>query len=140
MSIEENKALIRRFFEECWNRKNLEIADDLFAADHVFHGTEGEVPDAGPERVKQMIAELIAAFSDLRFDAEEPMIAEGDMIAYRWAITGTHNGWFSGIAPTNKEIKMTGISIERIMDGKIQETWDSTDRLGLLQQLGVITK
>lgn len=138
MLIDDNKALVRHFFEECWNRKNLGVIDEIFAPDHIFHGYEDEKTDAGTDGIKQIIATLIVAFSDLRFDVEEPMIAEGDMVAYRWVISGTHHGWLTGIAPTNKEIRMTGMSIERIVDGKIQETWDSTDRLGLLKQLGII--
>jgi predicted ester cyclase len=79
----------------------------------------------------------IAAFPDMRVPIED-VVAEGDKVAVRWALEATHQGAFLGILPTGKRIRMNGISILRPADGKIAEQWEQSDRMGLLQQLGVI--
>ena len=135
MSTENHKALIRRFVEEVWNRQNLSIVDELFAANHVFHAAGGPLLDR--EGHKQMIAHFESAFPDGRTTTED-MIAERDAVAQRWTYTGTHQGAFQGIPPTGKRVRLTGISIWRFEDGKIVQSWHDLDALGLMQQLSVI--
>lgn len=136
MSTEENKALIRRFNDEVWNKGNLGGIDELFASTWVGHNLPpGLAP--GPEGLKQMAASFRAAFSDIRTVVDD-QIAEGDRVAWRWTFRGTHTGEFMGIPPTGKEITLTGISIDRLAGGKLVERWDSVDTMSMLQQLGAI--
>lgn len=135
MSTEDNKALMRRVYEEIYNQKNLTLIDELAAADFVFHG--GSRAIQGREAYKQFALMYIAAFPDLHFTIED-MIAEGDTVVVRHTLRGTHKGDFMGIPPTGKQATVTGITITRIANGKGVETWADGDDLGLMQQLGVI--
>ena len=136
MSVEENKAIARRFIEEVWHQKNLTVIDEIFATDYVYH--MAGMPDIrGPEGFKQMVVMYLTAFTNIQWTIEA-LIAEGDMVAIRLTFRGTHQGELMGIPPTGKQVTVTGIGIQRIADGKFQETWDSFDMLGLLQQLGVV--
>jgi len=136
MSAEENKALIRRFTEEFRNRGNLAVADELLAPNYILHAGLG--PDIrGPEGCKQDIVTVRSAFPDFHVTIDD-MVAEGDRVAYRWTMCGTHSGEFAGITPTGKQVTGWGMSIERIVGGKIVETWNRYDTLSLMQQLGVI--
>jgi len=140
MSTEQNKAVVRRLVEEVWNKKNLAMADELFAVDFVNHAAPPGTPP-GPGATKQFITIIHAAFPDLRFVTED-LIAEGDRVVVRATVRGTHNGVFPTpigiIAPTGKQVTMTGIIIFRIAGGKVAEEWVNRDMLGLLQQLGAI--
>lgn len=137
MSIEENKAIVRRVFEEVWNQRKLDVVDDIFATDHIFHDPfAGNVK--GIEGYKQLVSRNITAFPDGQFTIEE-QVAEGDKVATRWTGTGTHKGELMGIPPTNVQVTLTGIGISHIVGGKIVEGWTSWDVLGMLQQLGVVS-
>ena len=135
MSTEENKAVVRRMYEE-WNKRNLAGIWELYAPDYVYHGT-GVFPDLDLAAMKQMVPAFWTAFPDEHMVVED-MIAEGDKVAYRFTFRGTHQGDFMGIPPTGKQVSVTGITIDRIKDGKVVESWANYDTLGLLQQLGVI--
>ncbi len=131
-----NKDIVRRVLEEIYNQGNLDVADETFAADYIWHNVSG--PDVhGPEGMKQHAIMVRNAFPDIHITAED-MIAEGDRVATRWTIVGTHKGEFVGIPPTGVQVTFTGILISRIADGKIVEEWENSDVLGLMQQLGVI--
>ena len=136
MAAEDNKALVRRLYAAI-DEGDLAGADDLIAADLVDHGS---LPGFGPggEGFKQFFALWRAAFPDSRFTVED-LIAEGDRVAARVTVWGTHSGPFVGLAPTGKRVVVTGIVISRISAGKIVELWEETDDLGLLRQLGVRT-
>jgi len=130
----ENKAIIQNAVEEIWNQGNLDAADEYFTADYVYHA----VPEIhGAEGIKQHVAALRASFPDFRLSLVD-MIAEGDKVVSRWTGGGTHTGEFVGVPPSGKQIKITGIIISRIANRKIVEEWESSDQLGLLQQLGQI--
>jgi steroid delta-isomerase-like uncharacterized protein len=136
MSIEANKELHRRFFEELFNQGNLERADEIVAADYYNHNpAPGETPDL--EGLKQFITTVRRAFPDLHFTIED-QIAEGDKVLSRWTATGTHQAVFAGIPATGRPIRVTALNIHRVVDGKIQEGWLNWDALGLMQQLGAI--
>ena len=136
MSTEENKALIRRFFEEAWGKGNLAVADELLAADFVLHAPPpGVAPDL--EGYKQWVSMTCAGLAD-RQSTVEDQIAEGDKVVTRWTYRGTHKGELMGIAPTGKQVMVTGICIERIVGGKIVKEWSEKDNLGMMQQLGVV--
>lgn len=132
----ENKAISRRADEELFNRGNLDVADELFAPDFVYHDPAG-AELRGPESVKGYAAMLRAAFPDLHQTIED-QIAEGDKVAYRWTARGTHQGELMGIAPTGNRVTFTGIAVARLAEGKIEEMWENYDALGMMQQLGVV--
>lgn len=136
MSTEENKALMRRFYEEI-SKGNLAVVNELTAADLVDHSPF--VPGLAPGRqgTLELFTMIRAAFPDLRVTAED-MVAEGDKVAARATMSGTHKGEFMGIAPTGKQITVGVIEILRIAGGKMVEHWNVVDSLGMMQQLGVV--
>jgi steroid delta-isomerase-like uncharacterized protein len=133
MSLEENKALARRWNEEIWSKGNIAAIDELMATNFVWHT---HFPGIAPDRegFKQSIATL-SAFSDVSCVAED-MIAEGDKVAVRWTWSGKHTGEYMGIATTGKQATMTGISIIHIAGSKITAEWDEQDNMGFMAQLG----
>jgi steroid delta-isomerase-like uncharacterized protein len=138
MSAEENKAVVRRWYEEINKGKEAAIAglDELFAPDLVWHGA-GLFADMDLAGMNPLITALFTGFPDLHWVVED-LIAEGDKVVVRLTVRGTHQGEFMGIPPTGKQATWTGIEISRIEEHKFVEGWDSFDNLGLLQQLGAI--
>lgn len=136
MSTEDNKNLIRRFYEEVFNKKNVAALDAFYAPDHVDHTLPPGMPTS-PEGTKQGIAMIMTALPDLHVTIED-MIAEGDKVVTRFTTHGTQQGAFGSIPPTGKRVAITTIEITRVADGKIVEDWGLDDRLGMLQQLGLV--
>jgi steroid delta-isomerase-like uncharacterized protein len=135
---EENKAIARRALEEVFSGQgNLDVADELFAPDYVGHDPASLEDIRGPEGVKEFASMYRNAFPDVQLSVQE-QVAEGDMVATRWIASGTHQGDLMGIAPTGNRVTVAGTSVERIVDGKIEETWDNYDALGMMQQIGAI--
>jgi predicted ester cyclase len=125
VSLEENKALVRREQEELWNHTgNLDAAEELFASEQA-------------EAAKQEAADFRLGFPDVVSTIED-LIAEGDKVAARWRARATHQGEYAGIPPTGKEVEFTGISVYRIEEGKIAESWTVEDELGLMRQIGAV--
>ena len=141
MSAEQCKTIARRFIEELWHGRRLELADELFAPDCVTHQLRSGAADVGvprpPALVKRHVADWLAAFPDLRFDIEQ-MIAEGDTVATRCTMRGTHTGAWLGVAPTGRQVTVRMIVIQRIVAGQIAEDWVLVESLGLFQQLGLV--
>ena len=131
MSLEENKAIVRRFVE-AYNNQNLDLFDDLLAPDYVDHTSK-----VGREGLKQLMNMAFNAFPDLH-ETIEDIIAEGDKVWVRLTYTGTHTGEFMGIAPTGKKITAMAVAIYRIVNGKLSEYWNVTDKLALLKPQGII--
>ena len=134
---EGNKFVIRRSFEELWNKGNLSLADELFTPNYAHH--DPSTPDfgRGPESEKKRATLYRTAFPDLQLTIED-IIAEGQTVVARWSCRGTHKGDLSGIAPTGKQVTISGVSIARFTNGKMVEGWVNWDALGLMQQLGVV--
>ena len=132
----ENKALVRRLYEEVWNKRRVELVDELMSPSHAMH--DNHLPDSGvgPEAYKRNVARYVTGFPDLRFTVED-MVAENDKVAVGWTISGTHKGEFRGISPTGRKVSVEGITINQIAGGKIMDSYVSWDALGLMQQLGV---
>jgi steroid delta-isomerase-like uncharacterized protein len=125
MSLEENKALVRREQAELWNHTgNLDAAAELFAPDRV-------------EDAKQEAANVRRGFPDLESTIED-LIAERDKVVAHWRAHATHQGEYMGIPPTGNRVDFRGISIYRIEGGKIAESWSVSDLLGMMQQLGAV--
>jgi steroid delta-isomerase-like uncharacterized protein len=139
MSIEENKAIVRRLYDtfgRAVSTGNFGLLDELIAADAVDHNpVPGQAP--GLEGVKQVFTMFQTSFPDLHFVVED-QIAEGDKVVSRLTAYGTHQGDFQGLPPTGKSTTQTGIDILRLEGGKVVERWGEFDNLGLMQQLGVI--
>ncbi len=136
MSSEENKALMRHFLEEVFNKKNLTAIDEFIAPDHVDHTLPPFLPNT-PEGTKRAIELFLAAFPDVHITVED-MIAEGDKVITRYTSRGTQKGPFMAIPPTGRQVTVSSIIIARIADGKIVEECGLDDQMGLLQQLRVI--
>jgi steroid delta-isomerase-like uncharacterized protein len=137
MSTEANKSILRRYFEEAWNRNQLDVLDDIVADNYVNHDPAVPGLPPGPDGLKAIMAGFRAAFPDLHFSIED-QIADGDKVATRWTMRGTHVGEFMGVPPSGKQIITTGMQIERVVDGQIVEHWRKSDDLGLMQQLGAL--
>lgn len=131
---EENKAIARRFLDELWNRSNFGFVDQLLAGDYDGHSS---TVIRGPDGAMEFVPRLRNAFPDFQFSILD-QIAEGDKVATRWTIRGTHEGEFQGVPPSGKQIEMTGITIFRIANDKLIEGWTNEDVLGMLQQLGAV--
>ena len=130
-----NKNVVRRLFEEVWNKGSMPVADELIASTYVHH--DSSTPDAGrgPDSEKKRVTLFRTAFPDLRLTIED-IIAEGENVTVRWTGRGTHKGDLNGIAPTGKPFTISGMSIARIANGKLIEGWVNWDALSLMQQLG----
>ncbi len=134
---EKNKTIVRRLFEELWNKGNLSVADELFTPNYDHHDPSTPDVGRGPESEKKRATLYRTAFPDLRLTIED-IIAEGDAVMARWSCRGTHKGDLSGIPPTGKQFTISGVSIARVAGGKMAEGWINWDALGLMQQLGVV--
>jgi steroid delta-isomerase-like uncharacterized protein len=131
----EHEAVVRRFYEEMCNQRRNDIAAEIFSADHVNHDPQVPSPD-GPDGMAQVVTPYQEGV-DGHWGIDD-MFSAGDQVAVRWTGTGTHNGEINGIAPTGNAIEVSALSVHRIEDGKIAETWTVWDTLGFMQQLGVV--
>jgi len=134
---DQNKTVVRRLFEEVWNKGHVPVADQLFAPAYTHHDNSTPDVERGPEGEKKRVTLYRNAFPDIRFTIED-LTAEGETVVARWSCRGTHNGDLNGIAPTGKNIHITGVSIARFTNGKITEGFVNWDALGMMQQLGVV--
>jgi steroid delta-isomerase-like uncharacterized protein len=136
---DENKALIRRWFEEVWNKGREEAIDEMFAADGLAHGLADEGGDLrGAAGFKPFFRKFRAAFPDIEVVVEET-ITEGDKVAARCTVRGRHQSDSLGFAATERPMEITGMSIVRIRDGKIVEAWNNFDFMSMFQQLGALS-
>jgi predicted ester cyclase len=135
MSVqEENKVRQQRVWEELFNKKNLEIVDELFTPEWVEHMPTGDIH--GLDGAKQGPAIFYKAFPDLHVTVDD-MIAEEDKVVSRITMTGTFKGEYHGIAPTGKKFEAKGINIIKWVDGKEVEAWAILDILTFYRQLGI---
>jgi predicted ester cyclase len=134
MLTDDNKALVQRFYEEIVNQKNLTALDQFVAPNAVNH----TVPAGFPQGPSQFLGLHFNAFPDLKVTVED-LLADGDKVVARVSILGTHQGALMAVSPTGKPFTGMAINIFRIVNGKMVEHWGLADRLGALQQLGVVT-
>jgi steroid delta-isomerase-like uncharacterized protein len=133
MSTEENKTLARRYFDDFCNGRKLEIAAELFTAEHLYHDPSLPGDAEGPEGMKQVISIYHRGFPDAHWQIDD-MLATDDKVVTRWTGSGTQTGELTGnppIAPTGKKVTVMGIMVHRIAGGKIAESWDVWDTLGM---------
>jgi steroid delta-isomerase-like uncharacterized protein len=140
MSTETNKATVRRIIEEGWNEGKIAVFDEL-AAPNWIHHDPGRPHVRTLEDYKRHVTATRSAFPDIHFTIED-LIAEGDQVVLRWMRRGTHTGDLVTptvrLPATGKQVTVTGITIFRFADGKVVETWNQPDSLGMFQQLGLI--
>jgi steroid delta-isomerase-like uncharacterized protein len=131
---EQNKAIERRAFEEILSRGRFELVEQLYAKDFVNHGIHR---DATLEEDQAALKGWHQAFSDIAI-VPEKLIAEGDLVTTYWVARGTNTGTGNGLPATGKKAELAGITIWRVVDGKIKEEWSAFDQLSMMQQLGLL--
>jgi steroid delta-isomerase-like uncharacterized protein len=134
-NVEQNIAIVRRWFEEVWNQKRSTTIRELFAPDCITHGAHEAGGDVrGPEGFEVFQARLVGAFPDIRIDVQD-CFGAGDKVAVRWIATMHHNGIGLGMEPSGAEITISGMGIARLAEGKITEAWDNYDKQSMFQQI-----
>jgi predicted ester cyclase len=136
LETEANISAIRRFWDG-FNAHDLDIWDEVCAVTFVNHDAGLTTPNADLRTIKRTIGMMLAAFPDMQ-SAEEDMVAQGDRVAIRRTMRGTHRAEFMGVAPTGNAVTYTGIWVTRMEGAKLQEQWVAFDALGLLRQIGAI--
>jgi len=134
--LEKNKAVARRVFDEIFNQGKFEVADEIYAKDFVNHGVHRDV---GLKEDQDAARGWKLAFPDGRMTVLKE-IAEGDLVTVLYTGTGTNTGEGNGLPATGKKIEARGITIWRILNGKITEEWSEFDRLGIMKDLGLLPK
>jgi len=135
--VDANRALAYRFYAELWNKGNFAAANELLHPDHFDHNPPLPGLPQGREGVIQMISAFRDAFPDLEMSVDE-IVAEGDRVAERLTLRGTHNGTFQRIPPTGRRISVTSVNVCRIEDGLVRERWGNADDVALMEQLGLL--
>jgi len=135
----ENEALAHRFHMDIFQKGNLAAADEIVARDFVIHAA-GLPPSMqrGPEGVKEFARMIRGGYPNEMRITHHDTVAAGDRVVIRWTSVGKHDGPMMGIAPTGKQVTVTGIDIFRIAGGKLVELWQNWDQLGMLQQVGAV--
>lgn len=136
MSVEQNKAAVKRFYDEVVNQARMELIDDLVAPNFIEHE---QFPGLGNDRegLKQFFQMMRTAFPDLRIDAHD-LLAEGDKVVARATMSGTHQGEFMGVPATGRKISVAVVDLVQFEQGKAVAHWGLTDTMSMLQQLGVM--
>jgi steroid delta-isomerase-like uncharacterized protein len=136
MPVKQNLELVRRWFQEVWNEGRTQTIYDLLSPDGVAKGQRGaEAEIRGPEEFVKFVDEIRGAFPDIKIEIEDIFGAK-DKVVVRWLATMTHSGDALGVPATGKAVRSRGISIARIVKGKMVEGWDNWDQLGMLEQIG----
>jgi predicted ester cyclase len=135
MSIEQNKAIVRKY-TELTNARDLDGAFAHFSPSFVDHAVRPGMPP-GIQGTRLFFNMMFTAFPDLRATIQD-IIAEGDKVVDRMTCEGTHQGMFMGTPPTGKRVKWSFIDINRIVDGKVVEHWAEVDTMSIMQQLGLV--
>lgn len=137
---EENKKLICHWFEEVWNNKNADAIGEMLTDETVHHGLGAvdKVDIRGVDNFKEFHRAFLEAFPDLHVEVLD-CITEGDKVAIRCVVKGTHRGGGLGIAQTNSEIEFTGSGICTVKDGKFVEVWNEFDFMRMYHQIGALT-
>jgi steroid delta-isomerase-like uncharacterized protein len=131
----DNKAIIRHIYEEVWNKRRLEVVDELISPSHALNDPLASDAQIGPKLYKQRVVEFTNSFPDSRFTIED-LIAEKGKVVASWTFSGTHKGEFRDIPATGKKVSVEGITIHLITNSKILDSYARWDALGLMRQLG----
>lgn len=132
-----NKEIVRRVVDGVWRDRDLTIIDELIAEEYVGHDPTQPEPIRGRDGFRQFVGMYQSAFEDAAVTIDD-QIGEGDQVVTRWTGRGTHTGELMGIAPTGKEVTVSGLTVSRLGGGTIVEEWELIDALGMLVQLGAV--
>jgi len=133
----DNKAIVRRLYEEVWNKRKVELLDELISPSHALQGPHFSGSAIGPEAYELRVSEFCVGFPDLHWTIEDT-VAENEKVVARWTFSGTHKGDYMGVPATNKKVSVDGMTIHHMADGKIMDSYSTWDALDLMQQLGVV--
>jgi steroid delta-isomerase-like uncharacterized protein len=135
---DQYETLAHRWFEEVWNKGRAEAIDEMFACGGIAHGLTDQQGNelCGPEGFKPFFESFRSAFPDLEVIVKDT-VSEGDKVAARCVVRGTHRGEGIGIAPTGNPVEFTGMTIIRVRDGKIVEAWNNFDFMAMFEQVGL---
>jgi steroid delta-isomerase-like uncharacterized protein len=135
---QRNKEIVHRWFDEVWNQGRETTIDELFSGAGVAHGLgDSDLDVRGPAEFKPFVANIRGSMPDVYIRVED-ILAEDDRVAVRITLEGTHAGNGLGVPPTGRKVRIQGVVIVRIVDGRIMEGWNSYDQLGLLRQIGAL--
>src|SRR5260370_16857622 len=134
----DHKNIIRRLYEEVWNKRRFEVVKELVFPSHALTGPNFVGSSIGPEAYKEQVLLFVTGFPDLHF-AVEDLIAEGDKVVSCWIISGTHKGEFMGVPATNRKVSIDGITIHQMSNGKIMDSNVSWDVWVMLQHFAVVS-
>jgi steroid delta-isomerase-like uncharacterized protein len=132
--MSEQTEALHRLFERVWNGENPDVADELVSSEYIVHDREIAEEMRGPELYKSLASGTRESFPDMEFTIDDT-VEEGNKVALRWTMTGTHEGPMGDMEPTGKRIEMPAVEINRFEDGQLVESWTQSDMLGLTQQL-----
>jgi steroid delta-isomerase-like uncharacterized protein len=133
----DNKAIVRRLYQEVWNKRKFEVMSEIISPSHALQAPNISGSSIGPEAYKRQVLSFLAGYPDLHWTIED-IIAEKDKVVACWTISGTHKGDYMGIPATNKKISVDGITVHLIANGKIMDSYSNWDALGLMRQLGAV--
>ena len=133
----ENTAIVRRFYDQVWIKRNLEVINELVSPSHALQGPNILGSSIGPEAYKRQVLRFLEGYPDLRWTIEDT-IADADKVVACWTMSGTHRGDFMGVPATGKKISVDGMTIHHIAGGKIMDSHSIWDTLGMMQQLGAV--
>lgn len=133
---QDPKTVVQQMFDQVWNKSDLSFVDRVYAQDYVAHISGAPQDIESPEQFKQLVTLYAVLTSDLNIRVDD-QIAEGDRVATRWSATLTPTKGLDNAPTDDQEVKVTGISIHRFVDGKIVESWDNWDALTFYQSMGV---
>ena len=142
MSVEANKAVLDRHFDQVLNQGKLNVIDEIYTSDYVLDApvrsdgsSQARGLTQGREQLKQRVTLFRTAFPDIHFSQDE-IIGENDTVVVRYTYRGTHRGAFAGVEPGGRSVAITGILIAHLIDGRIREAWSAFDSAELMKQLG----
>ena len=136
MGVAENKALVRRFYEEVWDCGNVEFAQEVFADDYVRHDLRPTQAEPGGVGMAKLATDFRRAFPDTQWHVDF-IFGEGDFVAARWTASGTFLGEWGPVPPTGRSATFSGVNLYRFgADGKVAELWNHRDDLGFMEQIG----
>ena len=131
---EANKAIIRRLYDEVWNKGNFDVALEVFSDDYLRHDLRPSPAQPGAAGQRKVAADFRAAFPDLTTTVEL-VLGDGDLVAARWTMDGTNTGPWGDQPPTGRHVRFSGVNIFRLAGGRVVEVWNHRDDLGVQQQL-----
>ena len=136
MEVNVQTATYEQIWVDSLNRGDVSVADKVFAADCVIHINGSPDRNLGLAGFKQMVAGLLAAFPDLHFTIEDQIVV-GDKVATRWVAEGTNSAALGSVPATGRRVRVDGLILDRVTDGRVVERWEQWDQMGMLQQLGL---